>query len=69
MTTKENVEIGAMSMDELEDVSGGIAPLLIAVAVGVGVGAAIEGAKAAGAVAGWLWGGGSLSSFPVKDLA
>jgi lactobin A/cerein 7B family class IIb bacteriocin len=66
MTTNTNIEL---SMDEMETVTGGIAPLLIAIAVGVGVGAAIEGAKAAGAVAGWLAGGGSLSSFPVKDLA
>lgn len=68
MITKENVEIGAMPMDELETVSGGIAPLLVAIAVGVGIVGAVEGAKVAGGAVGWLAGGGSVSTIPWKQI-
>jgi hypothetical protein len=69
MTTKANVEIGAMSMDELETVSGGVAPLLVAIAVGVGIVGAEKGAKVVGGALGWLSGGGSVSTIPWKDIA
>jgi len=63
MTTNANVEITELSTDEMEAVSGGIGNVVGSLlAVGI-----VMGVKAVSGAAGWLAGGGSVSTIPWKD--